>query len=560
MTAEPMTPELYESVLNAVHDGLWVTDEEDRIIFFNRGMERIAGTAASDVLGASVTTAPQKEVIGAFLPHYRSAKETLRTVTCEVRVPAAGGQSSMHAGSITPLVVDGHFRGMICNVKDVTQTRRTEIALAQSQKLEAIGRLASGIAHDSNNLLMGIMNYVDLCRDRVGEDHQICEWLDEITSDAERSAAITRQLLTFASKQTVAPRVLDLNDAVSGTLRMLLRLIGEDIDLVWQPGSEVWPVRIDPSQLDQILTNLAVNARDAIGAGGGGRIRIATLNASIDEACCDEHVDAVAGEYVVIIVSDNGCGMDADALRHVFEPFYTTKAEGKGSGLGLATVRKTVKQSGGFVHVHSERGLGTTFRVYLPRHHGRAVDSETGRRKPDPMGGSERILLVEDEKSIRLTLALFLEDLGYTVLVAAAPAEAIQLVADEPGPVDLLITDMVMPGMNGRALAEALCHGSPALKVLYMSGYGADIVAHHGVLGDGVNFVSKPIACDALAHRPGRFLTGSMARTRGKCCETWGRGNDVRGTTHSLYRQADNGPDPAGRRRKERPAYTFGVS
>jgi len=394
---------------------------------------------------------------------------------------------------------------------DITERKRTEeererleIQLRQAQKMEAVGRLAGGVAHDFNNLLMGIMNYADLCRDTLDANHPSRKWLDEITREAERSANLTRQLLAFASKQTVNPQVLNLNDAVGGMLRMLHRLIGEGIELVWKPGDQLRPVSIDPGQVDQILANLCINARDAIS--GVGTLTIETGNASIDEGYCAEHAEAVPGDYVLLAVSDDGRGMDLETLGHAFEPFFTTKNVGEGTGLGLATVYGIVRQNGGFVNVYSEPEHGSTFRIYLPPVHEPSTPTADPPGPVRRMEGHETILLVEDEMSIRKTLCMLLERLGYTVLAAEDPDSALRLASHHPGPVDLLITDVVMPGMSGRDLAERLLPTEPDMMVLYMSGYTANVIAHQGILEEGVHFLSKPISRDDLVRAVRQLL------------------------------------------------------
>jgi signal transduction histidine kinase/CheY-like chemotaxis protein len=379
---------------------------------------------------------------------------------------------------------------------DITEQKQADERLRQMAKMECVGRLAGGVAHDYNNIIMGILNYAEFCRDCIDADHPIRQWVDEITTEAQRSANLTRQLLAFARKQTITPKVLDLNDAVVGMLRMLQRLIGEDIELVWEPGANVWQVTMDPSQVDQILANLCVNARDAIG--GVGRITIETDNVELDADDCANYAETVPGAYVVLTVSDTGCGMDRQTLEHVFEPFFTTKSVGEGTGLGLATVYGITKQSNGHLSVDSEPGQGTTFRIYLPR---AAEDSPGMEREPPEAttpGGNETILLVEDEKSIRVTAGMFLRAVGYTVLAAENPEQALRLATEHEGPIHLLITDVVMPDMSGRDLADRLTEDSPDISVIYMSGYTADVIAHRGVLEAGVDFLSKPFTRDVL--------------------------------------------------------------
>ena len=320
--------------------------------------------------------------------------------------------------------------------------------------------------------------------------------LAEIRKAAGRSADLTRQLLAFARKQTISPKILDLNDTVAGMINMLRRLIGEDIDLIWKPGANLWPVKMDPSQIDQVLANLCVNARDAIT--DVGKITIETKNMAIDETFCAEKPGFVPGEYLRLSVSDNGKGIDRETLGQIFEPFFTTKATGKGTGLGLATVYGIVKQNNGFIDVDSKPGQGSAFAIYLPRHTFKAGHmqkeglSETGGR------GHETILIVEDEPAILEIATQILKMYGYIVLAAGAPGEAIRLAREHIGEIHLLMTDIVMPEMNGRDLAKNILSIYPNIKRLFMSGYTADIIAHHGVLEDGVHFIQKPFTINDL--------------------------------------------------------------
>ena len=400
------------------------------------------------------------------------------------------------AFSLTP--ISGHDYVNLYG-RDVTEQRAIEAQLRQAKKLESIGRLAGGVAHDFNNLLMGIMNYAELCRDKIEPDHPIREWLDEITLEAARSAKLTHQLLAFARKQIIAPRVIDLNDGISSMLKMLRRLIGEDIAIDWRPGAGAWHVKIDPTQVDQILANLAVNARDAIG--GTGSITIETRTATLDPSYCAEHSGSLPGDYMLLTVTDSGCGMDQETLQNIFDPFFTTKDEGDGTGLGLATVYGIVKQNDGFINVTSEPGHGTTFKLYLPRCIDAEASAEAAEASSEPTRGSETVLLVEDEKSIRITVQIFLEDLGYTVLVAENPEEALSVAAEHDGEIDLLITDVIMPGMNGRDLANRLSELRPAMEYLFISGFTADVIAQRGVLDNSVHLLSKPFGRDALARK-----------------------------------------------------------
>jgi CheY-like chemotaxis protein len=321
--------------------------------------------------------------------------------------------------------------------------------------------------------------------------------LTEIRKAAGRSADLTRQLLAYARRETILPQVLDLNDAVEHLLSMLKRLIGEDISVTWEPGAELWPVSIDPSQLGSILTNLCVNARHAIA--DIGTIALATANCAIDEAFCAGHADAAPGEYVRLTISDTGRGMDEATLKLVFEPFFTTKSVGEGTGLGLSSVYGAVRQNDGFLTVHSVLHQGTTFDIYLPRQSGELKKQRTsGPRTKIGARGQETILVVEDEPSILQLVRRVFEAHGYSVLGAGTPGEAISLAADHPGAIDLLLTDVIMPEMNGRDLAERVRALRPQLKLLFMSGHPADVIASRGLLDPGVSLVEKPFSTDAL--------------------------------------------------------------
>jgi signal transduction histidine kinase len=388
-------------------------------------------------------------------------------------------------------------------VRDITERKRAEEVreklqsqLTQAQKMESVGRLAGGVAHDFNNMLQAILGNAAMALQDLPPDSPLREFLEEIEKSGKRSADLTRQLLAFARKQTIAPKVLDLNDTVAGMLKMLRRLIGEDIELAWIPGPNLWPVKMDPSQLDQVLANLCVNARDAID--GVGTVRIETTNATLDDTYVATHPEAVAGAYVLLAVSDTGKGMDAETRSHLFEPFFTTKELGKGTGLGLATVFGIVKQNLGLISVYSEPGQGTTFKVYLPRAEEQAQTTVTAALKRD-LHGKETVLLVEDEEQVLTLASRILQQQGYTVLAAATPEAALELANREAGQIQLLITDVVMPGMNGRELYERLKEVQPELRCLYMSGYTADVIAHRGVLEGGVHFLQKPFTIEALA-------------------------------------------------------------
>ncbi|MGO8732466.1 MAG: PAS domain-containing protein, partial [Terriglobia bacterium] len=383
--------------------------------------------------------------------------------------------------------------------QDVTARRRLEDQFRQAQKMEAVGRLAGGVAHDFNNLLTIINGYSELALERLHPDDPIRNSIEEIAKAGGRAASLTRQLLAFSRQQVLAPRVLDLNALVAEVERMLRRLIGEDIALVMVPGAELGRVKADPGQIEQILVNLAVNARDAMP--GGGKLVIETANLEFDDAYARSHPVVTPGRYVMLAISDSGTGMDAAIQAHIFEPFFTTKGQGKGTGLGLSTVYGIVKQSGGFIWVYSELGRGTTVKIYLPLVE-EAVESFPGSEAPElSFGGSETILLVEDEEAVRTLALKILQERGYRVLESVTPEAAFQIAEHHQEPIDLLLTDVVLPKMSGRKIAEHLNLLRPSMKVLYMSGYTDDVVVRTGVLELNTAFLQKPFTPSGLARK-----------------------------------------------------------
>jgi CheY-like chemotaxis protein len=384
--------------------------------------------------------------------------------------------------------------------------RKMEDQLRQAQKMESVGRLAGGIAHDFNNMLSVILGNTDIMLEDLDPDSPVIPNLIQIQNAAARSTNLTRQLLAFARKQTISPIVLDLNETIEGMLKMLGRLIGEGIELCWLPQKNLWKVKMDPSQVDQLLANLCVNARDAVTT--IGKVTIETDNLKFDEDYCREHEGSRPGEYIMIAVSDNGSGMDKATLEKIFEPFFTSKGMGDGTGLGLATVYGIVKQNKGFINVYSEPEMGTTFRIYLPRDATRTIQSAAPDLKEPNLGGNEVILLVEDDKSILSITAETLERLGYRVLSTTSPSEAIRIGESHTDEINLIVTDVVMPEMNGKDLATKLESIHPNIKCLYMSGYTANVIAHHGVLDKGVNFINKPFSKQDLALKIRAVLDG----------------------------------------------------
>ncbi len=386
------------------------------------------------------------------------------------------------------------------------QRARLSAQLAQAQKMESVGRLAGGVAHDFNNMLGVILGHTEVALEEVGPGDPMRETLEEIRKAAVHSADLTRQLLAFARRQTVAPRVVDLNATVQGMLSMLQRMIGEDIHLAWEPDAALWPVRVDPSQLDQILFNLCVNARDAIR--GVGTLSIRTGNRTLTEAFCAEHPGSSPGDFAMLTVRDDGSGMDTETVSHLFEPFFTTKGIGEGTGLGLATVYGAVKQNHGFIEVRSEPGKGTTFTIYLPRY-GTASAPQAAAESAGPLrGGRETILVVEDEEGLLKLTRTVLERQGYTVIASAVPSDALRAAREHAGPIHLLVTDVVMPDMNGRDLAGNLRELHPDLKCLFMSGYPSDVITDEGVLKSGVTFLQKPFSARVLTESIRKALEG----------------------------------------------------
>ena|GEM_PF-573886 len=404
--------------------------------------------------------------------------------------------------SISTMAI-GHTLHHLAIIRDITERKRAEEEherlqgqLLQAQKMESVGRLAGGVAHDFNNMLNVIIGYAELATEEMPPENRCHEHLLAIRKAAQRSADLTSQLLAFARKQVISPRTIDLNEIVQDMLQMLARLIGEDIDLKWVPGGNILLVKMDPSQLDQILANLCVNARDAIG--GVGKITIETKGVLFDEASCASHVEAVPGQYVLLSISDNGCGMGKETLAHLFEPFFTTKGLGYGTGLGLATVYGIIKQNNGFIKVCSEPGQGTTFNIYFPRHEGQSEHLPSTSLQQGCPCGNETVLLVEDELAILNFSRTILEKIGYRILPARTPGEAIQMAKAHSGQIHLLISDVIMPEMNGLELSKRLREIHPKIRCLFISGYTSNVIANQGVLHEGVNFLQKPFSMQEL--------------------------------------------------------------
>ncbi len=488
--------EQYRLIVENANDGIEIS-QNNHIIFSNPRFAEMLGYTQNEILqipfnhifsesGIQDLYARLKErqiagkVSSTYLTQFRKKDGTLIDVEVNYEIIDFNGEPATFA-----------------IIRDVTENLKLQAQLQQAQKMESVGRLAGGVAHDFNNMLGVILGYTELALNRVESDNPLRSELSHINEAARRAAQITQQLLAFARKQIISPKVLDLNTIVETMLKMLRRLIGEDIDLAWLPSKGLWPILADSSQIDQILANLCVNARDAIE--GVGKITIETGTVGFDEDYCNNHPGFHPGDFVLMSVSDNGCGMDKETISRLFEPFFTTKPAGKGTGLGLATVYGIVKQNNGFINVYSEPGRGTSFKIYLPRYIGQAemLDEEVDSKAP--IGKGETILIVEDEMSMLRLSEKILTELGYTVLIANSPGEAIDIAGNNQNNVDLLLTDVVMPGMTGREMKERIQKLVPAIKTIYMSGYTANVIAHQGILHKDVNFIQKPFSVKDIA-------------------------------------------------------------
>ncbi len=515
-------------IIDFLPDATLVIDTEHRIVAWNRAAEAMTGVGRETLLGQgnyayAIPFYGQRRPILIDLLNlsekerensYKHVKRSGDKIYAETFIQTLNnGRGAYLWGVAAPLYDSANNRtGAIEVIRDITELKHTENEkiilqeqLLQAQKMESIGRLAGGVAHDFNNMLGVILGYTELAQIQLHPSQPLFKNLEEIRKAAQRSADITQQLLAFARKQTVVPKVLDLNETVAGMLNMLHRLIGEDVQLDWLPKADLWPVCVDPTQVDQILANLCLNARGAIT--DIGVITIDTGNCSLDAAFSDDHPDVVPGEYVWLRVRDNGCGMDQETLSHIFEPFFTTKGLGKGTGLGLSMVYGAVKQNNGFVQVASAPDAGTTFTLYLPRFTSQEAEQVTMERVPEPAGqGHTTVLLVEDEPGLLEMFMKMLESQGHLVLSAHSPSEAIRLAREHDGEIHLLMTDVIMPEMNGRDLADHLLACHPKLKTLFMSGYTADVIAHHGVLDTGVCFLQKPFTTQQMLLKIGEAL------------------------------------------------------
>ena len=468
------------------------------------------GLRFTSALGAGFARLKIKpdELVGmSLLDYFETTDQTFLPIAAHRRAVAGEPmtfhvewKSGSYACHVEPLRdSDGQVSGAICMSLDITDRKQLEEQLRQAQKMEAVGRLAGGIAHDFNNLLMVIQGYSDLLVERLPDGDPLRRNAEQIQMASQRASSLTRQLLAFSRKQMLAPKILNVQSVVAEMEKILRRLIGEDVQLETSSAPDLGLIKADRSQIEQVILNLAVNARDAMPQ--GGRLTIETANVELDASYSHPPAVLSPGRYVMLAVTDNGCGMDAETQAHVFEPFFTTKEKGKGTGLGLATVYGVVKQSGGYVWVYSEPGRGTSFKIYLPRIEETAVPAgRDGKNEMQiPERGSETILLVEDEKGVRELAREYLASSGYTVIEAEDGHTALELAAMHVGPIHLLLTDVVMPGISGRELAERVSQIRPGIKIIYMSGYTDQAVVHHGILRNDAVLLQKPFTLMTLA-------------------------------------------------------------
>jgi len=510
----------YRMIVENMHDIIWVMDLSLKYKYRSPSNIRITGYSPEEI-----TSIPAKDQI---VPESYALVQTVlaeelekefgqepvdphRSRTIEVEVYHKDGGTVWI--EVTGLFIrddSGKPVEILLSARDITERKRAEeekakleSQLIQVQKLETVGRLAGGVAHDFNNMLGVILGYADLAKRSLAKEHPVLRNLVQIEKAATRSRDITAQLLAFSRKQIINPRVIDLNELVAHTQKLLIRLIGEHIELSVLPGEDLWTIKFDPSQIEQILINLAVNSRDAMP--GGGKLVIETKNIILEDSYCKTHIGCTPGPHVRLSVSDNGEGMDKEVQQHIFEPFFTTKEVGQGTGLGLATVYGIIKQNNCSIDVYSEPGYGTTFNIYVPHVSGEREVQEVSEEDPT-VTNSGKILLVEDDPMLLEITQEMLESIGYTVIVAKAPLEAISLFEKYDTSIDLVITDVIMPFMSGKELIDKLKEIRPDIKVLFMSGYTADAIAHHGVLEKDMHFLQKPFRVRDLARKVGEIM------------------------------------------------------
>jgi two-component system, cell cycle sensor histidine kinase and response regulator CckA len=500
--------ELFRLITENAADMIAVVDTKGRRLYNSPSYEKILGYKAHELgettAGDQIHSEDREKVLKAAA----DARSTGVGTSLEYRMRHKDGSWRTLESRASTILKGGQVEKLVIVNRDVTERKHLEEQFRQSQKMEAVGRLSGGVAHDFNNLLGVIIGYGEIVQEGTAEDSPLRTCIDEILKAGHRAGALTRQLLAFSRQQVMDPRVLDLNVVVKDMEKMLKRLIGEDVQLKTALDPALMRIKADQGQIEQVIMNLAVNARDAML--NGGELRLNTSNFYMDEDFIRRYpYPVLVGDYVLLTVSDNGAGMDATTRARVFEPFFTTKEKGKGTGLGLSMVYGVVKQSGGYIEVVSEPGAGATFKIYLPKVEVTADPQKPPAELPASPHGNETLLLVEDEVSLRKLSRHLLELCGYGVLEAESGAEALKIAQEHTGVIHLLLTDVVMPGMSGRVLADQLVKHRPETRVVYMSGYTGQTVGEHGVLAEGSFFLPKPFTREALARKVREALDGS---------------------------------------------------
>ena len=499
--------ELFRLITENAADMIAVVDTRDERLYNSPSYEKILGYKPEDLRGTTAIDQIHPEDLEKVLKAAADARRTGVGTSLEYRMRHKDGSWRTLESRASTIMKNGLVERLVIVNRDVTQRKNLEEQFRQAQKMEAVGRLSGGVAHDFNNLLGVIIGYGEIVQEGTPADSPLRSCVDEMLKAGHRAAGLTRQLLAFSRQQVMDPRILDLNAVVKDMEKMLKRLIGEDIQLKTSLDPQLVRVKADQGQIEQVILNLAVNARDAMPK--GGEVKLTTSNFRMDEEFVSHYPYPVSvGDYVLLTVTDNGVGMDAATRARVFEPFFTTKEKGKGTGLGLSMVYGVVKQSGGYIDVISEPGLGACFKVYLPKAEVAADQQKAPSGLPVALKGHETVLLVEDEASLRKLSRHLLEICGYRVLEAESGSEAIKLSEESTEPIDLLLTDVVMPGISGRVLADQLMAQRPGVRVLFMSGYTGQTVGKHGVLAEGSLFLPKPFTRETLASKVREALDG----------------------------------------------------
>jgi len=493
---------LLRQIIDANPSLIFVKDWNGRFVLVNQATAHVYGTTVDALVGKTDGDFNRNtEEVAHFLRDDRDVMSSGQPkIIAEEPVTNPAGETRWFQTIKVPLRSPAEGTATLLGVAtEITERKRLEEQLLQSQKMEAVGQLAGGVAHDFNNILTAIVGYTDLLAAELASNVRQLEDLEEIRKAARRAAALTRQLLAFSRKQVLEPRIIDVNAVVLNLDKMLRSLISENIELKTDLADNLGAARADPNQIEQVIMNLAINARDAMP--DGGTVTIETGNVTLDDAYAGQHVSVIPGEYVMLAVSDTGCGMDAKTQSRIFEPFFTTKPAGRGTGLGLSTVYGIVKQTGGNIWLYSEPGKGTTFKVYLPAI--AALPEDIGKVAPAeaPRRGAGTVLVVEDDEQLRRLTHRALDAQGYTVLVADRGGTALDIARRHKGEIDLLLTDVIMPDTNGRKLAETIRAARPGMRVLYMSGYPDGAIASHGMLEPGVAYLAKPFTTEAITRR-----------------------------------------------------------